>query len=242
LRACAGHATTRHVTTGTGEIDGAEAGDAFTRDWQELRADADIQFAPLKPPEAAETPDWLEELYEFLGRLFSPVGDAFSAIGRALGLSGQVMTWLVVAVGVAIVVFLIWRLLEPYRRRRHSGAEQAAPAWTPDAGEAMTLLEDADRLAAEGRYDEATHLLLKRSVGQIAAARPDWLEPSSTAREIAALPELPQAARGAFAAIAERVERSLFALRSLSADDWQAARAAYAEFALAAPQAALGPA
>ena len=36
-------------------------------------------------------------------------------------------------------------------------------------------------------------------------------------------------------AIAERVERSLFAMRGLSADDWLAARAAYAEFALAAP-------
>jgi len=37
--------------------------------------------------------------------------------------------------------------------------------------------------------------------------------------------------------IAERVERSLFALRRLGADDWQAARAAYADFALAAPAA-----
>ena len=97
------------------------------------------------------------------------------------------------------------------------------------------LLDDADRLAAEGRYDEATHLLLKRSVGQIARARPDLLAPSSTAREIADLRALPEAARGSFAVIAERVERSLFALRGLSADDWQAARAAYAEFALAAP-------
>jgi hypothetical protein len=33
--------------------------------------------------------------------------------------------------------------------------------------------------------------------------------------------------------IASRVERSFFALRNLNADDWQAARAAYADFALA---------
>jgi hypothetical protein len=133
----------------------------------------------------------------------------------------------------------VWRLLEPYFKRRR-GDEQAATEWAPDAGEALALLDDADRLAAEGRYDEATHLLLKRSVGQIAAARPNWLEPSSTAREIAVLPDLPQAARGAFATIAERVERSLFALRSLTADDWHAARTAYAEFALAAPRATPG--
>jgi len=112
------------------------------------------------------------------------------------------------------------------------------PAWQPDTGAALALLEDADRLAAEGRFDEATHLLLQRSVGQIVAARPEWLHPSTTARELAVLPALPDAARRAFAVIAERVERSLFALRRLSADDWQAARAAYADFALAAPVAA----
>ncbi len=241
MRGCAGHATNGRVTTETGDVAAANSADGFARDWQALRADSDIQFAPLKPPELAETPDWLRELGEFLGRLFGPIGDALAAFGRALGMSGQAMTWLVVAIGVAILAYLTWRLLSPYGLRRRE-PEQAAPEWTPDAAEALSLLEDADRLAAEERYDEATHLLLKRSVGQIAEARPDLLEPSSTAREIAELPALPQAARGAFATIAERVERSLFALRSLSADDWHAARAAYADFALAAPKAALGPA
>ena len=237
MRACAGHATTRQVTKDKGATAAVDNADGFARDWQALRADADIQFAPVEPPppDVSEPPGWLQDLSEFLGRLFSPIGEALSAFGRALGMSGQVMTWLVIGIGAAILAFLVWRLLEPYRLRRRD-PEQAAPEWTPDAGEALSLLEEADRLAAEGRYEEATHLLLKRSVGQIATARPDWLEPSSTAREIAALPALSQAARGAFATIAERVERSLFALRRLSADDWRAARAAYAEFALTAPR------
>jgi hypothetical protein len=109
---------------------------------------------------------------------------------------------------------------------------EAQPEWTPDRADAVALLEDADRLAAEGRYGEAAHLLLQRSVRHIAEARPDWLQPASTAREIAVLPMLPERARRAFAAIAERVERSLFALRELDLADWQAARAAYADFAL----------
>jgi hypothetical protein len=241
LRGCAGHATTCQVTKGTGETAAAQGADGFARDWQALRADSDIQFAPLEPPaipEPAETPGWLQALYDLLGRLFAPLADAIGAIGRAIGISGQVLTWLLMALGAALLLYLLWRLLEPLLGRRAS-ASQPGPEWTPDAGEALALLDDADRLAAEGRYDEATRLLLKRSVGQIAAARPDWLEPSSTAREIAELPALPQAARGAFSVIAERVERSLFALRSLSADDWHAARAAYAEFALAAPRDAL---
>jgi hypothetical protein len=226
------------VTRGTGEIPkdiAKDGGGDFASDWQALRDDADIQFAPVKPPEKIETPDWFKQLSEFLGDLLSPLGDGLTALGRAIGVSGQVLTWLAVAIGVAVLAYLVWRLLASYQLRRRD-AEQAAPEWTPDAGEALALLEDADRLAAEGRYDEATHLLLKRSVGQIAAARPDLLEPSSTAREIAELPALPQAARGAFTTIAERVERSLFALRRLSADDWHAARAAYTEFALAAPR------
>ena len=46
------------------------------------------------------------------------------------------------------------------------------------------------------------------------------------------LPMLPRRARDAFSQIAVRVERSLFALRDLDAADWQAAREAYAAFAL----------
>ncbi len=199
--------------------------EAFGRDWRALRADGDIQFVPIEVPEPAETPGWLTALVEFLGRIFSPIGDALGAF---------YLTWIVIALGAAIVLYLAWRLIEPVLKRR-AGAAGPASEWTPDAGEAATLLDDADRLAAEGRYDEATHLLLKRSVGQIATARPDLIEPSSTAREIASLPALSDSARRAFAVIAERVERSLFALRRLSAEDWQAARAAYAEFALAAP-------
>jgi len=225
------------VTRGAGEIDGAEAADAFARDWRALRADGEIQFAPVEMPPRAEPPDWLKELLDAIGRLLSPIGDAVGALGRLLDLSGQALTWLLIAIGAAILAYLAWHIAAPLLARRRREAP-AAPAWTPEAGEALALLEDADRLAAAGRYDEATHLLLKRSVAQLAAARPDWLEPSSTAREIAALPALPPAARGAFATIAERVERSLFALCRLSAEDWHAARAAYADFALAAPQAA----
>ncbi len=218
------------MTTGTGESAAAKSADAFANDWRTLRGADDIQFAPVQMPKPPETPAWLKSLAEFLQWLLSPLGDLFGAIGRLLGLSGPVVMWIVIALAVVLVGVLAWRFLVPFLRSvARTGKEpDAAPDW-----------EDADRLAAEGRYDEATHLLLKRSVGHIAAARPDLLEPSSTAREIAELPALSDGARGAFALIAGRVERSLFALRSLSADDWTAARAAYADFALAARRNAL---
>ena len=193
--------------------------------WEAVRADETIQFAPVTMPEQPEPPGWLVRLLEAIGEFLAP-------IGRAFGMSWPVFKWVLLAFAIALLAYLVWRLLAPLFSLKRARPEREEQHWSPDRADALALLEDADRLAAEGRYDEATHLLLRRSVGQIAAARPDWVEPSSTARELALLPALPDAARTAFAAIAERVERSLFALRSLGADDWQAAREAYAEFAL----------
>lgn len=223
------------MTTGTGEFAKDKSAEAFARHWQDLRGDGEIQFTPLTPPKPPETPDWWKNFIEWLGDLLAPVGSVFNAIGEALGVSGPVLLWIVGGIAVALLLVLIWRFARGASWNRKAKAEPEAD-WTPDAAAALTLLEEADRLAAEGRFDEATRLLLKRSVGQIALARPGLLDPSSTAREIAALEALSQAARSAFATIADRVERSLFALRSLSADDWSAARAAYAEFALAVPR------
>lgn len=191
-----------------------------------MRGDASIQYAPVEIPkqQPPEPPGWLRAFFEWLGDLLAPVGEL-------LGISWPVFKWVLLAIGVVLALVLLWRMLAPALAWRPK-AEIELDEWAPDTTQAIALLEEADRLAAEGRYDEATHLLLQRSVGQIAAARPDWVEPSSTARELATLPALPEAARNAFATIAAQVERSLFALRSLGAEDWQAARGAYAEFAL----------
>jgi hypothetical protein len=224
------------VTRQTGEWVAGGNADEFARDWQAVRGDADIQFAPLEPRQPSEPPQWWLDFEAWLGEVFGPLSDLFAGLGSALGMSGEMLMWLTLGAAVLLVVVVIGlRVAELGRRRQRAQADDKPPEWAPDTGEALALLEDADRLAAEGRFDEATHLLLKRSVGQIAAARPGLLDPSSTAREIARLPALPDAARGAFATIAERVERSLFALRRLDAADWRVARSAYADFALATP-------
>jgi hypothetical protein len=201
------------------------------RDWQALRADSDIQYAPVRPPKAPEAPDWLRRFSEWLDALLRKI---FSPLGEWLGVSWPVLKTIGIALLVLLVLAILWFwLLRPLLDARllHR-ARQEEPEWAPDPTAAIALLEDADRLAAEGRYGEAAHLLLQRSVHHIAEARPDWLQPASTAREIAVLPMLPDCARRAFSVIATRVERSLFALRDLDHADWQAARAAYADFAL----------
>ncbi|MBW8784961.1 MAG: hypothetical protein JF593_10035 [Novosphingobium sp.] len=208
-----------------------QSASAAIRDWQALHGSADLQFAPLPPYTPPPPPSWLVALGRFLKALFDP-------LGRALGLSWPVLEKLLIAAAVAAALFLLWRIVQPLLAglRRRAPAHQ--PDWTPDRSPALALLDEADRLAREGRFDEATHLLLQRSIGEIAAARPEWLHPASTAREIAAYGSLPERARRAFAVIAARVERSRFALRPLAEGDWQAARQAYAEFALGWAQAA----
>jgi len=208
-----------------------ESGGSPPAGWEQLRADPEVQFAPVTIPDRPPPePSWLAKQID---KLFSWLGDLLAPIGQALAASWWWLQWALAAAVAVFALVLLVRVFGPgalARRTRHDKAD--TPEWHPDRAASLALLEDADRLADEGRFDAATHLLLQRSVGQIASVRPDWVEPSSTARELAILPALPETARTAFRVIAERVEASLFALRALDRSDWEAARAAYAEFAL----------
>lgn len=215
------------VTMGASQMAGPTA--QADADWRAVRDAADIQYAPLPEPKVVPpegTPEWMKAVGRFLEAVFEP-------IGRLLGMSWPVFQWVLIVLGVALALFLLWRIaIEPMLEQwRHRPPEAEEVHWTPDRAEAIALLADADRLAAEGRFGEAAHLLLQRSVRQIRDARPDWLNAASTAREIAVLPKLPEAGRRAFAVIATRVERAVFALRDLDGEDWAAARGAYAQFA-----------
>lgn len=206
------------MTTGRGTDASAQSA------WADIRADGDIQFAPIASEPPAPPPAWLEEFGRWLGQLFEP-------LARGMVAGWPVLKWVLIAVAMIMLAWLLWRIVEPYVSGRGDAADEAGE-WQPDREETLALLEDADRLAAAGDYDGAVHLLLNRSVGQIARARPDLVIPSSTARELAGQPALPATARSAFGIIANAVERSLFALQRLGRDDWQTARGAYSAFAL----------
>lgn len=161
--------------------------------------------------------------------------------GGGGGLDGVMHVFLWVAAGIALALLLYW-LFNLVRDRRPGGdgktirsrrVKPEAEAWRPAAGVAEQLLDEADVLASQGRFDEAAHLLLYRSIGEIDAHRPDLVRPALTSRDIAGHPALPSRPAAAFSRIAALVERSLFARRALGADDWQDCRAAYREFAFA---------
>lgn len=124
-----------------------------------------------------------------------------------------------------------WRL----PRRRRATAVEPGPeeeTWISETAEVRSWLREADALAAEGRYAEAVHHLLFRSVEDIGRRRPKLVRPALTSRELAAAEALPPPARSLFARIAALVERSLFGGRAVGAGDWSAARAAYADLVL----------
>jgi hypothetical protein len=191
----------------------------FSEAHRQLLADGTIQFdlpafVPPKPPE------WLRPLSEFLSWLAPSMVYLF---------------WGAVIIGAAIIALLIflelkgvaWRL--PWRGGPTSA--EAEEEWRPDAAEAQILIAEADALAAQGRYEEAVHLLLRRSVADIASRLPDFLRPSLTARDIAGHRSVPRRARDAFGEIARIVEAGLFARRPVGSEDWREARRAYERFA-----------
>jgi hypothetical protein len=187
----------------------------------------DIQFTPLTPAPkpVTETPHWLRALVEWISARMAPLGHWLATHARLLEIGALVLV-------AGLIGWMIWGSVRGFRRAPRNSASADDTIWRPDAAMAAALLSDADRLAAQGRFDEAVHLLLRRSFDDIAATRPDWLTPASTAREISRLTALPAAARAAFGVIAREVERSRYALHPLGNPDWTRARDAYATFAV----------
>lgn len=241
------HATNWRVSRGSPKPEGSTAAQDALRDWEAVRASSDIQFGQLSPAKPRVPPKWLEEIQQWLRDLLAPANAwldsvlapigaflrrVFAPLAELLGISWPVFETILIGLAIVGVAFLAWRVAAPWWNARRGAVPAAEPEWSPPHAVAAALLEDADRLAHEGHFDEAIHLLLRRSVDHITQAQPGWLQPASTAREIADLPLLPPGARRAFSVISARVERSLFALRELDVDDWLAARTAYADFAL----------
>ncbi len=143
------------------------------------------------------------------------------------------LLWAALAIGAVLLALALWRWARARQWSRNAVETVAAQPWRPAEAQARALLAEADRLAAEARYAEAAHLLLLRSVEQIAARRPEAVRPALTSRDIAKQPGLPDDIRRAFAFIATLVERSLFGGASVDADGWTQCRRIYADAAFA---------
>jgi hypothetical protein len=198
---------------------GLSAGD-LARAHDALLRQGDLQFDLSAYQPAPGPPDWLKPLLDFLGSLASVFPYIF---------------WGGLIIGGLAVLFFVLRELVGLRLPRFKRKPKAKPAeaeWRPSEARARTLLEEADRLAAQGRYDEATHLILFRSIEDIDGRWPNLVRPALTSRDIAAHHGLPDLARQTFGEIARVVERSFFGGARLGAADFAFCRGAYEAFAL----------
>ncbi|MGX5713692.1 DUF4129 domain-containing protein [Sphingopyxis terrae subsp. ummariensis] len=186
-------------------------------------ARGDIQTAFPAPPPPPDVPDWLKSLFEAIGRFFE-----WSAPALKPMLWGGAILLVLLILYFTVPAFARWVNALPFVRKTGAGAE-TDEAGAVEAGAARALLAEADALAAEGRFAEAVHLLLYRSVEDISARRPGLVRPAMTSRELAEARDLPGVARNAFSRIARSVEISLFGGRSIDAAAWDACRGAYSE-------------
>ena len=177
-----------------------------------------LQFDFGAPPPPEKPPAWIEPLLKFL-----------ASLGPVL----QYVFWGGLAVGAALILYFIVREFLPETWIRKSSVKPAVTDWRPEAGKARALLEDADGLAAAGRFEEAIHMLLFRSIDDLVARRPGAVRPALTSRDIAGLEALPGEARAAFARLAQAVERTFFGGRPAGADEFGEARRDYEAFAFA---------
>ncbi|MEZ5945733.1 MAG: hypothetical protein R3C13_12140 [Hyphomonas sp.] len=171
---------------------------------------------PPKPP-----PSWMSWLSDFLGRLAPLFQFLFYAIIAAV-----IGGFLYFLFGEAIRV----RFGKPKLGDDKIGDDVLADI-RPDAAMARSLLEEADTLARAGKFAEAVHLLLFRSIEDIQTRLEGGVPKSLTAREIGSLGRLPDRARKGLHPIIEIVERSFFGGRAVDAESWQQARTSYEDFA-----------
>ena len=196
----------------------AEDGLQFERPVPELE---EVEIPEPKPRSNFKLPDWL---LKFLGSL-GPVMQILFYVGVGT-LAAFVLYYII---GAFTQVDL--KDLRKKKQKTNEADDVLAASLQPDAVAARSLLEEADALAKEGKFAEAVHLLLFRSIEDIQTRRKKRISTALTAREIGELDDLPAKPRAALNPIITIVERSFFGGQDVDETGWQDARKAYENFA-----------
>ncbi|MDA8708033.1 hypothetical protein N9M10_01530 [Hellea sp.] len=200
----------------------AQSTEAFDDAFRAMKRDSKLQFELPPAPEPPKL-DWLENFFEGLAKFIKFILPLLKII-FFVGLGAV----------IALVLYAIAKVIYETRFKREAKVvteEAPPPLYVPDQDQARILLEDVDAMAAEGRYEEAVHELLFRSIQDIDIRRPNTIRRSLTSREIAALEILTPATREAFATIGGVVETSYFGGKPIGREEFDICRAAYAQFA-----------
>lgn len=149
----------------------------------------------------------------------------------------RLLMWVLVAVGGVLAAIFVINEITSFRLRSRGSARDdfAQPA---DAGAAAgqtgpgTSLDAADRLAGDGRFAEALHMLLLDCIAQLRRLRFESLiVPSLTSREVVGRLDLPESSTKALTAIVSAVEVSHFGGREPDESDYRSCRESYLQIA-----------
>lgn len=155
-----------------------------------------------------------------------PMG--FSALAQAL-LFG------LMALGVGLAIFWLARELTGYQGDAPGSAEGESgddrPRDGPDRAVVERPLGDADELARQGRFGEAIHVLLLRTLQELARRLPERLPSSLTSREIVSRVRMPDDARSALSVLVGAVEVSHFGAATPGSAEFQQCRHHFQTFA-----------
>ena len=171
---------------------------------------------PRKPPTAFER----------------AIGRFLNAIAKILVPILEIIFYIGIGILAAGAVYLIGRAVYETRFAKPAikkTEEPEIPLYQPAQAQARILLDEVDKLAAEGRYGEAVHTLLFRSIQDIDRNRPNVVRRSLTAREIGSLSVLTPEARTAFSTIAGVSELAHFGGVSVNQIGFETARRAYTD-------------
>ncbi|HSS48129.1 MAG TPA: DUF4129 domain-containing protein, partial [Thermoanaerobaculia bacterium] len=146
---------------------------------------------------------------------------AAPVIGAGAALTRIVFIVLAVAVAVLILAWLLQFLFQKMAGARQDAETDAGAEGEEAAPERELDVDDATRLAAEGRYGEAIHALLLAAIQYFAARAHLQIQPSRTSRELVRLLPLSGESRPRFNELVMAVERTLFGGEPAGAEDFQ---------------------
>lgn len=212
-----------------------DSGSAPDRERVEQLVDQHTSNDRLQTERAEWTPEPPEPTNRKRNPIIEAIGDFFAWLFGNLSWLFQA---LLIAAIVGAILYALWYMFGDVvamrlgKRRVTDGPDVSDISdQRPDPVRATSLLEEADRLAADGRFAEAVHLLLFRSIEDLREKRSGGVPQSLTAREISTLSDLTQRTRQALSPIIRIVENSFFGGRPVDSEGWQRARASYEDFA-----------
>jgi hypothetical protein len=142
----------------------------------------------------------------------------------------ETLLWSAVLGGVSIILWSLRDHFPVFRRQRFAPPEGAPEEVATPGRKLEAAQDDADDLANQGRFVEAMHLLLLRSLAEMRQRLNLTFADSLTSREILRQSALPDAASAALTDIIRRVETTYFGRQPADAEDYQACRGGFDTF------------